>query len=270
VVPGGYQANARWDFASGSRQASWLGAHVHVIEKDGKKRLKADGTPEQRTILFPLASAQLHDVWDVIGLKGTGTDNYSVENLFVAEHFAAKRDDPMARHEPGPLYRLTTSIVYGLGFAAIALGVARASLDAATALMRGKAQSQVKQAMRQNNAVQAELGRNEAKLRSARAYLYGAVEKVWHDLNAQPSELTKEHRVDMRLASTWAIHQAAAVVDSAYHMAGATAVFHSNPFERRFRDIHAIAQQIQARDIHYETVGQVMLDLDPDSPVFAT
>jgi alkylation response protein AidB-like acyl-CoA dehydrogenase len=270
AVEGGYRANWRWTFASGCRQASWLGAHVHVIEQDGTKRLRPDGTPEQRTILFPLASATLHDVWDVIGLKGTGTDNYSVENLFVPEHFAAKRDDPMARREPGPLYRLTTSIVYGLGFAAIALGVARATLDAATALMRGKAQSQVKQTMRHNNAVQAQLGRNEAQLRAARAYLYGSVDAVWRDLNAGPSELTKAHRVDLRLASTWAIHQAAAVVDRAYHMAGATAVFHSNPFERRFRDIHAIAQQIQARDIHYETVGQVLLGLDPDSPVFAT
>jgi alkylation response protein AidB-like acyl-CoA dehydrogenase len=270
AVDGGYRATWRWTFASGCRQASWLGAHVYVIERDGKKRLKADGTPELRTILFPLASAEIHDVWDVIGLKGTGTDNYSVENLFVPEHFSCRRDDVMARHEPGPLYRLATSIVYGLGFAAIALGVARASLDAATALMREKGQSQVKHTMRHNHAVQAELGRNEAKLRAARAYLYGSIAQVWRDLNAQPSELTKDHRIDMRLASTSAIHQAAAVVDSAYHMAGATAVFHSNPFERRFRDIHAIAQQIQARDIHYETVGQAMLGLDTDSPVFAT
>jgi indole-3-acetate monooxygenase len=74
----------------------------------------------------------------------------------------------------------------------------------------------------------------------------------------------------MRLAASWAIHQATEVVDTAYHMAGATAIFASNPFERRFRDIHAIAQQIQARDIHYETVGQVLLGLDPESPVFAT
>jgi indole-3-acetate monooxygenase len=60
------------------------------------------------------------------------------------------------------------------------------------------------------------------------------------------------------------------VVDAAYHMAGATAVFRAQPFERRFRDIHAIAQQIQARDIHYESVGQVLLGLDPDATVFAT
>ncbi len=106
VVPDGYRAHGRWNFASGSRQASWLGAHVGVVEADGTKRLKADGTPEIRTIVFPLASATMHDVWDVIGLKGTGTDSYSVENLFIPEKFAALRDDPAALREEGPLYRL--------------------------------------------------------------------------------------------------------------------------------------------------------------------
>src|SRR5260221_13557386 len=89
VVPGGYLANARWDFASGSRQASWLGAHVRVVEADGTPRKKTDGSPEIRTILFPMSSATMYDVWDVIGLKGTGTDSYSVENLFIPDKFAA-------------------------------------------------------------------------------------------------------------------------------------------------------------------------------------
>ena len=64
----------------------------------------------------------------------------------------------------------------------------------------------------------------------------------------------------MRLATTWTIHQSAAIVDTAYHMAGATAVFRSNPFERRLRDMHAIAQQIQGRDIHYEDVGKILIE----------
>ena len=75
VVPGGYRATARWDFASGSRQASWLGAHVQVTEPDGTRRRKPNGAPEIRTILFPVTSATMYDVWDVIGLNGTGTDS---------------------------------------------------------------------------------------------------------------------------------------------------------------------------------------------------
>ena len=262
AVPGGYLASARWDFASGSRQASWLGAHVRIVEADGTPRKKPDGSPEIRTILFPVTSATMYDVWDVIGLKGTGTDSYSVENLLIPERFAALRDDPDALREKGPLYKLSTNMVFGMGFAATALGVARATLDAAIELSRGKHSAGLATAMRENSAVQGQIGRTEANLRAARAYLYATAAEVWHDLT-HTGNLTEDRRIALRLASTWTIHQAAAVVDTAYHMAGATAVFAANKFERRFRDMHAIAQQIQARDTHYEDVGKAILASQP-------
>jgi len=264
AVGGGYIANARWDFASGMRQASWLGAHVRIVEADGTPRHKADGSPEIRTILFPATSATMHDVWDVIGLKGTGTDSYSVENLFIPEKFAALRDDPNAVREEGPLYKLTTNAVFGMGFGATSLGVARATLDAAIELARTKL-PQGLAAMRENNAVQGMIGRSEATLRAARAYLYATAAEVWRDLE-RGDRLTEAHRIALRIATTWTIHQSAAVVDTAYHMAGATAVFAANPFERRFRDMHAIAQQIQARDTHYEDAGRAILAARLDSP----
>ena len=163
VVPGGYKASARWDFASGSRQASWLGAHVRVVEADGTPRARPDGSPEIRTILFPVADATMYDVWDVIGLRGTGTDSYSVDNLFIPDKFAALRDDPKALRENGPLYKISTNMVFSMGFAATSLGVARATLDAATDLARGKTPQGLK-AMRDNNAVQGLIGRTEATL----------------------------------------------------------------------------------------------------------
>jgi alkylation response protein AidB-like acyl-CoA dehydrogenase len=264
VVPGGYLANARWDFASGSRQASWLGAHVRIVEADGTPRKKPDGSPEIRTILFPVSSATMHDVWDVIGLKGTGTDSYSVENLFIPERFTALRDDPNAVREKGPLYKLTTNAVFGMGFAATSLGVARATLDAAIELARSK-RPQGLSAMRENNAVQGLIGRTEATLRAARAYLYATAAEVWRDLERSEGT-TEARRIALRIAATWTIHQSASVVDTAYHMAGATAVFAANPFERRFRDMHAIAQQIQARDTHYEDAGKAILAAGLQAP----
>jgi alkylation response protein AidB-like acyl-CoA dehydrogenase len=264
AVPGGYLANARWEFASGSRQASWLGAHVRVVEADGAPRSKADGSPEIRTILFPATSATMYDVWDVIGLRGTGTDAYSVDNLFIPEKFTALRDNPATLRESGPLYRLSTNMVFSMGFAATSLGVARATLDAATELSRGKTPQGLK-AMRENNAVQGLIGRTEAALRAARAYLFGTADEVWRDL-VDGDPLTEGHRVAIRIASTWTIHQSAAVVDTAYRMAGATAVFAANKFERRFRDMHAIAQQIQARDTHYEDGGRAILAGNLDRP----
>ena len=261
VVPGGYKASARWDFASGSRQASWLGAHVGIVEADGSTRRKPDGSPEIRTILFPISSATMYDVWNVIGLNGTGTDSYSVDDLFIPEQFAALRDEPQALREDGPLYRIPTNSVYSMGFGATSLGVARATLDAAIALSRAK-QPQGLSAMRENSAVQGLIGRTEAQLRSARAYLYAAAAEVWRDL-VRGDAFTETHRTALRLASTWTIHQSTSVVETAYHMAGATAVFNANPFERRFRDMHTINQQLQGRDSHYEDVGRAILSAKP-------
>jgi alkylation response protein AidB-like acyl-CoA dehydrogenase len=257
-VDGGYRVTARWDFASGSRQAGWLGAHVRIVNADGSPRKNADGSPEQRTILFPAASATLHDVWQAIGLAGTGTDSYEVNDLFVPERCAVMRDAPQALREPGAVYRIGTHQTFSLGFAAVSLGVARATLDAAIALARTKHQSVVTHAMRDNQAVQGLIGRTEGDLRAARAYIYATASAMWKDLSAT-GEFSPAHRSAVRLAATWTIHQSAKVVDTAYHMAGATAVFRSNPFERRFRDMHAIAQQLQARDTHYEDVGKAIL-----------
>jgi indole-3-acetate monooxygenase len=263
AVPGGYMANARWEFASGSRQASWLGSHVKIVEADGTPRKKANGAPDIRTILFPITSATMYDVWDVIGLRGTGTDSYSVDNLFIPEKFVARRDEPDAVREKGPLYKLTTNAVFSMGFAATSLGVARATLDAATDLARSKI-PQGLAAMRENNAVQGVIGRTEASLRAARAYLYSTAAEVWRDLE-RGEPVTEAHRIAIRIAATWTIHQSASVVDTAYHMSGATAVFAKNPFERRFRDMHAIAQQIQARDTHYEDAGKAILGAKLDT-----
>src|ERR1700760_2113497 len=264
AVPGGYLANARWEFASGSRQASWLGSHVRIVEADGTPRKKKDGSPEIRTVLFPITSATMYDVWDVIGLKGTGTDSYSVENLFIPEKFVAQRDDMNAVREKGPLYKLTTNAVFSMGFAATSCGVARATLDAAIDLARAKI-PQGLGAMRENSAVQGVIGRTEATLRAARAYLYATAAEIWRDLE-RGETITEQRRVAIRIAATWTIHQCAAVVDAAYHMSGATAVFAKNPFERRFRDMHAIAQQIQARDTHYEDAGKAILSANLAKP----
>jgi alkylation response protein AidB-like acyl-CoA dehydrogenase len=154
--------------------------------------------------------------------------------------------------------------VFSMGFAATSLGVARAVLDATIELSRGKTPQGLK-AMRENNAVQGKIGRTEASLRAARAYLYATAAEVWRDL-VRGAPITEEHRIALRIAATWTIHQSAAVVDTAYHMAGATAVFAANGFERRFRDMHTIAQQIQARDTHYEDAGKAILSANLATP----
>jgi len=130
AVPGGYRVTGRWDFASGCRHASWIGAHGAVVEPDGSLRLNSAGRPTVRSWLFPVASASLLDTWDTIGLRGTASDSYAVSDLFVAEAYSATREDPAARCEPGRLYAFPQQTMYSVGIASVALGIARGMLEA--------------------------------------------------------------------------------------------------------------------------------------------
>jgi indole-3-acetate monooxygenase len=264
VVDGGYRVTARFSFASGSHDASWLGAHLPVVECDGKPRLHADGSSVVHTFLFPKSAAQMTDIWHVVGLKGTGSDQYSVEDLFVPARFWVARDDPGARREHGLLYDFSALQLYASGFAAVAMGIARATLDAFVELARDKIPRGAKRTLRDNNVVQSQVAQAEARLGAARAFLFGALADTTGEL-AHTRQLSLDQRMTIRLAATFAIHQAMAVVDTTYHAAGATAIFTANPFERRFRDIHTVSQQLQGRQQHFETVGQYLLGLAPDT-----
>ena len=127
AAPGGYRATGRWDFASGVA-AGELARRACPSRGRRHARQRPDGAPEVRTILFPAASATLYDVWNVIGLKGTGTDSYSVDNLFISED-SPRCATNLGLREQGPLYKITSMFVFAMGFAAVSLGVARAMLD---------------------------------------------------------------------------------------------------------------------------------------------
>src|SRR6266404_4676669 len=137
VVDGGYRVTATWSFASGSHNATWLGCHVPIIEADGTPRLHPDGSPVVRTMLFPKSNAWMTDIWHVVGLKGTGSDRFSVADLFVPERHSATRDDE-TRREAGLLYRFSSLQLYAAGFAGVAMGIARSTLDVFVELARDK------------------------------------------------------------------------------------------------------------------------------------
>jgi indole-3-acetate monooxygenase len=266
-VEGGFRLTGTWSFASGSHHATWLGAHVAILAENGTPRLRPDGGPVVRTLLFPKASARFTDIWHVIGLRGTGSDQYTVSDLFVPENYTVLREAEPKPRQPGLLYAFSSSNIYSSGFAGVALGIARGALDAFVELARDKIPRGAKHTLRDNNVIQSQVAQSEARLRAARAFLVRSLEEIWVEI-AQSKRLSLDHSTTIRLASTWAIHQACAVVDTVYHAAGATAIFTSNPFERRFRDIHTVRQQYQGRQAHFESVGQVLLGLQSDSAMF--
>jgi indole-3-acetate monooxygenase len=262
AVDAGYVVSGTWGFTSGGRHATWLGGHSRVQERDGSLRRGADGELIERTMLFPKARAVMRPDWNVMGLRGTGSDTYSVTELFVPEEYSVIRDTPADRRPTGALYKFSTTNMYASGFGAVALGIARAALDAFKALATEKTPQASGRRLADNTAIQAAVALAEAKLAAARALLIQTLRDAWDDVTGRDA-MTIDFRMKIRMASTFATHQAKDVVDLAYHEAGATAIFAANPFERRFRDINTVTQQIQARAIHFEAVGAHMLGLSP-------
>jgi alkylation response protein AidB-like acyl-CoA dehydrogenase len=267
-VKGGWRVNGTWNFGSGSRHSAWLGGHCY-LEGGG-----------ERTMLFPRSSAAVkEDSWHVIGLRGTGSDSYSVTDLFVPAEYslvprATGRDQQQEagappgteteRREQGTLYRHASMNVYQSGFAAVALGIARATLTAFIALATRKTPSGTTLALRDSHWIQARIAQSEAALASSRAWLLQILEGMWEECTAT-GRVSFEHRVQLRLAATYAIHQARDVVEASYADAGATAIFESNPFERRLRDMHAVTQQLQSSAMHLQSAGQYYLGLKPSN-----
>jgi alkylation response protein AidB-like acyl-CoA dehydrogenase len=266
-IDGGYRVSGTWTFGSGCRQATWLGGQCVVHEPDGTPRRRRDGAPETRWMLFPAERATFLDTWSVIGLRATGSDSFTVSDLVVPRAYSAARDDPAERRLGSPLYCFSTTSLYASGFAGVALGNARSALDAFVALARAKTPRGLREPLRESAVVQSELARTEARLGGARALLLGSLEEVWRGV-VKTGALGLDERVRIRMAATHAITEATAAVDFAYRSAGATAIFDEHPFERRFRDAHTVAQQLQGRQTHFETVGRVLLGLEPDTTTF--
>ncbi len=251
-VAGGWRVTGTWLFASGSRHATWLGGHVPDT--------LPDGTTVERSMLFPRAEAKIDDVWQVLGLRGTGSDTYSVDDLFVPDEYSIVRDRAAFCREPGVLFRFTTRNMYAAGFGAVALGLARAMLDSFVRMASEK-KPHSSEAMRDSHVIQALIGRSDARLKAARTLLLDVLSRTY-DAVAAHGPMTLDERVAIRQASTFAIMESREVVNALWHEAGATAIFDSQPFERRFRDMNTVSQQLQGRASHLEIAGRHLMGME--------
>ncbi len=259
----GYKVTGVWAFASGGRHATWLGAHCPIYKADGTPRLDASGKQVERTMLVRTEEVQWTDIWNVVGLRGMASDQFALNDHFVRADHSITRDFEKECRESGALYRMSAITCYQVGFAGVALGIARATLDTFIDVARNKVPRGQKSPIRDNAVVQTNLAQAEIGIRAARAYLLQSMAEIWKDL-AAGARITVDQRIVIRGASTNAIHKAREAVDFAYNAAGATAIFETHPLERRFRDIHTVTQQLQGRLSHFETVGAWMLGAEAD------
>jgi alkylation response protein AidB-like acyl-CoA dehydrogenase len=262
-VDRGYRVTGQWNFASGIDNAQWLYAPCVLMDGDAPRMTPA-GTPAVRAMWLPVSAATIKDPWSVMGLRGTGSQDFVIDDVFVPQSFTCFLGD--RPHQSGPLYqpRMIFSFLFALN-AAHALGIARGTMEEFVAMAARDASMQSSTVLRERPLVQAQVGEAEAILNAARAYVVDAVGRAW--MAACENKLDPAPEIaQARLAITHSVHEAGRVVTRLFHAAGTNAIHTRNPLERHFRDIHVAEQHNAAFRSYYESAGKVLLGLRPSDP----
>jgi alkylation response protein AidB-like acyl-CoA dehydrogenase len=265
ATKGGYRVTGHWSYGSGITHSSWtLG--VCVLHDQNGPRRRATGAPDLRLVLFPTSAAEIIDTWHVGGLRGTGSHDYRVADLFVSQDYAISFPDAEPT-QPGTLFAMPLFFGLAVAIAAVPLGIARAAIDAVIQLAGTKTPQGSASVLRDKPTIQADIGRAEALLASARSYLCATFTELWCDAfaNTPPS---MQRRAHMWLACAHVAQTCAQAVDLMYNAGGGTSVYENNRLERCFRDVHACTQHVAVAQGRYEACGRVFLGLDPGTPRF--
>ena len=265
VVPGGFRVSGRWSYGSFIGHSTWTVGSSVIHDNEGPRR-GPDGAPDMRLMLFPTSAVEIIDTWRVGGLRGTGSHDFHVTDLFVPDDhaIAAFTAKPV---RPGTLYAAPFITVFAMAIASVPLGIARAAIEAFVALAEAKTPMGGASRLRDKAGAQADVGKAEALLRSARAFLVESAHDIWNAVAAGDTPSLPQ-RATARLAAAQAAAASAQAVDLLYNAAGGTALYESNLLERCFRDVHATTQHMGTSSANFELSGRVLLGLDPGTPRF--
>jgi indole-3-acetate monooxygenase len=262
---GGYRVSGRAPFVSNCYDADWISSTV-LVDADAT----AADEPEMRMVYFPADQCEIIDTWDVMGMRGTGSNDICVSDVHVpqARTFPMVPDFQPGSHYRGPLYRLPVVGAAACGIPTPMLGVARRALDEVTALARTKSPVGSSGLLKERASAQVQLGQAEAILRAGRLLLLDSLGEAWRRcVNGEPHSL--EQKGDLLLAMAHAMSSAVQAVELACSIAGTNAFRATSPLERCFRDVETMRHHIFASEQRYGTFGQVHLGVPPDFPVIA-
>src|SRR5580700_7815930 len=265
VVPGGFRVSGRWNYGSFIGHSTWTVGSSVIHDVEGPRR-GPDGAPDMRLMLFPTSAVEIIDTWRVGGLRGTGSHDFRATELFVPEEraIAAFTAKPV---RPGTLYAAPFITVFAMALACVPLGIARAAIEAFIELAEGKTPIGGSAKLRDKASAQADVGKAEALVRSARAFLIDELQGIW-DTVAKGEVPSVPQRAVARLAAAQAASASAQAVDLIYNAAGGTALYETSLIERCFRDVHATTQHVGIASANFEISGRVLLGLDPGTPRF--
>jgi indole-3-acetate monooxygenase len=262
-VPGGYRVKGRWNFASGIQNARWLYCTCIMMDGDTPRQTAA-GPPVLRGMWVPRESVTIVDTWSVMGMRGTGSQDFTVDDVGVPSARSCLSDAPPI--ETGPLFNQRAWYVnLWTPSAANALGIARGAIDSLAVIAATEASTMSANLLRDRPMVQARIAEADAIVNAARAYVFDAVGTLWRAMCA--GETPSDHAIAQgRLSIVHAMHESVRAVDKVFHAAGTNAIYTRLPLERAFRDVHVAVQHAAALPGYFESAGKVLLGLRPGDP----
>jgi 3-hydroxy-9,10-secoandrosta-1,3,5(10)-triene-9,17-dione monooxygenase len=255
MVEGGLLLSGRFHYASGCLHSTWIYGTVRDPRHQG------EGPPHLILAALPITECAIQDVWQTTGLRGTGSNDWTVAKVFIPWErtgpWFPEFGQPFA---PGPIYRHGIIAIPGTTHAGVALGTARSAVSSYLSRVEERKRRGV--SIKNDPVVQNAIGRADALVSSARAYLKEAVDDLWQTL-LDGDEPTLEQRGRLRAAKSLAVWNSVEAVDLVYEAMGAPAILEANPVERPFRDVHAVAAHVASTKTGYTLSGAVLMGIDP-------
>jgi indole-3-acetate monooxygenase len=265
-VDGGYRVTGHWTFGSGCQESSWMLGSFQVLDDDGQPRRNPNGGSMYWRGVFPRAEATVvPGSWDVAGLRGTGSFDWTVTDVFLPErrtcpHVGVPLDNQWSRW-PGLTYALPSQCWVGPHHSAVICGIARAGIDTLIALAVEKSPRGRTGMLCEYPQVQDSIGRADAILGAGRTYRNAMITELWNTI-AAGGETTLEQRARCRLASTYAGDSAREAMDLVYRHGGSTSFKRESRLAECWRDLHVVAQTVTISPEWYPIGGRVLLGMD--------
>ncbi|MCK9519583.1 MAG: acyl-CoA dehydrogenase family protein [Dehalococcoidia bacterium] len=268
-VDGGYRISGQWNFVSGMVNANWLSCDAIIFDGD-QPRMQENGMPEDILFFTPRETGELVDTWHVCGLKGSGSYDMRLTDVFVPDELTMPGLLSLKPRwkRTGPRQRIPLLATIAMSQAPpVCLGIARHAIDAFVGLAETKTHTASLRPLKERPAAEMAVGRAEALVQSARLFFHNTVQHTWDTVSAGKDLSPREHTM-LRLACVNAAESSASAVDGLWRMAGATAIFESCELDRCWRDVHAAAQHVQVQEANWESAGRVLMGMDPGTFLF--
>ena len=261
---GGWRLTGQWPFASGCNHANWMSTGSWMYDGD-EPILEENGSPMWRLFLSPASGCKILDTWHTTGLRGTGSHDYTMEDVVVPDRLMIKHPAQGKPRRAEPYYSYPVLSVPMMS--AVSLGAAQAAVDGLIELLREKVNRTSNKPVSGDLEKQVDLAKTEFLVGSARAYLYDNLSEVWSRIQ-EGREVPMDLRGRFRTACTSAVAASIQAVDLAYAAAGATSIYASSELERCFRDVHTAAAHAFIRPATIADGGKLLLGLEPDFKMF--